>query len=101
MKLEIRKDKMGFNWLLCAEGLVLAFGAQKSFPTEEDAREAYKMITDDLLASVSLVFTVRGTIGLYALITPEDSPLRFATLHDTKDAAIAHANRVLTFIEVC
>ena len=101
MKLEIRKDNMGFNWLLCTEGLVLAFGAQKSFPTEEDATEAYDMITRDLLKSIPVTFTVRGTIGLYTLITSDDSPIRFATLHNTKDAAVAHGIRVLNFIEVC
>lgn len=101
MLMTIRKDDMGYNWLLSVAGLVLAYGAQKSFPTPEDADEAFKMITRDLLVGIDPTFSIRVTIGLYAIETPNESPMRFAGLFESAIAANKQAVEVLKFIEVC
>ena len=99
MQFKIRKDRMGYNWLVCDGGLVLAFGARKSYPTELDAHEAFHMIVRDLKAGVTFMFNTRKEIGLYALETPDISPLRFATFHVNEVAAKEQATKVLEFIK--
>jgi len=101
MEIKIRKDDIGYNWLLSTDGLVLAFGAQKSFPTHEGAHEAFKMITRDLLEGIMPTFDTRRQIGLFCVTTPESSPIRFATLHESEHAARQQAIKILNFIEVC
>jgi len=99
MKLKIKKDRMGYNWLLCTDGLVLAFGAQKSFKTEVDAQCAYNAIAKDLRDGITIGFNVRETIGMYSVVTPDDVPIRFAGLFETDDAAEYYANSILIFME--
>ncbi len=94
MKLKIHKDNMGYNWLLCSEGLVLAFGALKSFDTPELAKGAYDALVYDVKHGVTIPFELHHTIGMYKIDTPEDSPIRYAGLFTGNVAAMKHVKEI-------
>ena len=90
---------MGYNWVISDDGVVQAFGGQISFKKAEDADEAYRMIAKDLKAGLSIVYTIRITLGLYTVDTIQHSALRFAKLYVDEETATKDITRIIDFIE--
>lgn len=99
MRYHIQKDKMGYNWVVSGGGIVQAYGGLKSFPTQEDAAEAFQMIAKDLNDDVEIHYTLRETLGLWVVDTPKESSIRFARMYTGKEPALIRTQRTIDFIK--
>ncbi len=101
MQYKVIHDKMGYNWVVGGGGVVEAFGGQKSFPTAEEAAEAFQCIARDLHNGIVIPYTLRSTLGLWIVDTPKESTIRFARMYIDKVAANIQTQSTIDFIEEC